>query len=239
VLVLVPTYDERENLDAILDAILELQPDFHICVVDDNSPDGTGAIADARAAEDPRIHVVHRTHKQGLGPAYLHGFRWALAHAVGYTHVFEMDADFSHDPRYLGALLRRARTDGDVAVGSRWIPGGGVSGWGPLRRGVSFGGSFYSRQVLGVGLRDLTAGYVCWRREVLETIPLGEVRSRGYGFQIEMKYRALVAGFRVVEHPIVFPDRERGQSKMSIRIFFEGARSVWWLRHVLPKPPRS
>lgn len=236
-MVLVPTYCERENLDAILDAILDAQPSFHVCVVDDASPDGTGEIADARAADDDRIHVVHRVRKDGLGPAYLHGFRWALAQPQRFTHVFEMDADFSHDPRYLGPMLRRAEQDGDVVVGSRWVPGGGIEGWSKLRLGISFGGSFYARQVLGVALRDLTAGFVCWRRRVLETLPLTEVRSRGYGFQVEMKYRALVAGFRVVEHPIVFPDRQRGESKMSMRIFFEGARSVWWLRRALPRPP--
>lgn len=235
--VIVPTYDERDNLDAILDAVLRAQPKFNICVVDDNSPDGTGEIADARAAADPRIHVVHRPAKAGLGPAYLHGFRWALSQPAGYTHVFEMDADFSHDPRYLGPMLEAARDGGDVVVGSRWVPGGGIEGWSRLRLGISYGGSSYARRVLGVGLRDLTAGYVCWRREVLQTLPLSEIRSRGYGFQIEMKYRALVAGFRVVEHPIVFPDRLRGESKMSMRIFLEGATSVWWLRHALPRPP--
>ncbi len=237
-MVLVPTYDERENLDAILDAILEVQPDFHICVVDDNSPDGTGEMADARAAADPRIHVLHRERKEGLGPAYLHGFRWALEQPAGYTHVFEMDADFSHDPRYLGPMLERARDGADVVVGSRWVPGGGIEGWSRLRLGISFGGSFYSRLVLGVGVRDLTAGFLCYRRRVLETLPLDEVRTRGYGFQIEMKYRAIVAGFSLVEHPIVFPDRLRGQSKMSMRIFLEGATSVWKLRGDLPRPPR-
>lgn len=236
-LVIVPTYQERENIDAILDAILEAQPRFHIVVVDDASPDGTGAIADARAAEDPRIHVLHRDAKEGLGPAYLHGFRWALAQDAGYTHMFEMDADFSHDPQYLGPMLERATQDGDVVVGSRWMPGGGIQGWSAWRLGISWGGSCYSRLVLGVRLRDLTAGYVLWRREVLETLPLDEVRSRGYGFQIEMKYRALVAGFRIVEHPIVFPDRVRGQSKMSMKIFLEGASSVWWMRRGLPRPP--
>jgi len=237
--VLVPTYNEVENLDAILDAILDAQPGFHVCVIDDASPDGTGAIADARAAADPRIQVVHRAGKEGLGPAYLHGFRWALAQPVGYTHVFEMDADFSHDPAYLGPMLARAQDgDADVVVGSRWVPGGGIEGWSALRLGISWGGSQYSRWVLGVGLRDLTAGFLCYRRRVLETLPLSEVGSRGYGFQIEMKYRALVAGFRVVEHPIVFPDRQRGVSKMSMKIFLEGATSVWRLRRSLPRPPR-
>jgi len=241
--VLVPTYQERENIDAILDAIVEALPEAHVCVIDDGSPDGTGQRADARAAADPRIHAVHRPTKAGLGPAYLHGFRWALQHPARYTHVFEMDADFSHDPRYLRPMLDRARggargeAGADVVVGSRWVPGGGIEGWSHLRLGVSFGGSFYARQVLGVGVRDLTAGFVCYRRRVLETLPLHEVRTRGYGFQIEMKYRAVVAGFTLAEHPIVFPDRVRGHSKMSMRIFLEGATSVWRLRRSLPRPP--
>ncbi|MCH9683907.1 MAG: polyprenol monophosphomannose synthase [Deltaproteobacteria bacterium] len=236
--VLVPTYQERDNLDLVLDAIFEAQPTVHVCIVDDNSPDGTGALADARAAADPRVHVLHRPRKEGLGPAYLDGFRWALAHPHAYTHVFEMDADLSHDPRYLGPMLERAQQDADVVVGSRWVPGGGIDGWSAWRMAISRGGSMYSRQVLGVGLRDLTAGFLCYRRRVLETLPLHAVRSRGYGFQIEMKYRALVAGFTVVEHPIVFPDRVRGQSKMSMRIFLEGATAVWMLRRALPRPPR-
>jgi dolichol-phosphate mannosyltransferase len=236
-LVLVPTYDERENLDAILDAILDARPDVHVAVVDDASPDGTGELADARAAADPRVHVLHRARKEGLGPAYLHGFRWALAQPAGYTHVFEMDADFSHDPRYLGPMLERAEAGADVVVGSRWVPGGGIEGWSKLRLGISYGGSLYSRMVLGIGVRDLTAGFVCWRRRVLEALPLSEVHSRGYGFQIEMKYRALVAGFRIEEHPIVFPDRLRGESKMSLKIFLEGATSVWRLRRSLPRQP--
>lgn len=238
-LVLVPTYQERENLDAILDAILDAQPSFCVCVVDDASPDGTGRIADARAAADDRIFVLHRAAKEGLGPAYLHGFEWALQHENRFTHVFEMDADFSHDPRYLGPMLDAATRGADVVVGSRWLPGGGIEGWSALRLAISRGGSMYARQVLGVGLRDLTAGYVCWRREVLETLPLSQVRTRGYGFQIEMKYRALVAGFSVHEHPIVFPDRQKGESKMSLKIFFEGASSVWRLRRGLPRPPKD
>ncbi len=237
-MVLVPTYQERDNIDIVLDAILDAQPSFHVCIVDDNSPDGTGQRADERAAADPRIHVVHRARKEGLGPAYLHGFRWALDHAHGYSHVFEMDADLSHDPRYLGPMLARAQASADVVVGSRWVAGGGIDGWGAVRLAVSRGGSFYSRRVLGVRLRDLTAGFMCYRRGVLETLPLHAVRSRGYGFQIEMKYRALVAGFEVQEHPIVFPDRVRGESKMSMRIFLEGATAVWRLRRVLPRPPR-
>lgn len=238
-MVLVPTYNERENIDAILDAILEAQPSAHVAVIDDASPDGTGAMADARAAADPRIHVVHRARKEGLGPAYLHGFRWALQQPAGYTHVFEMDADFSHDPAHLGPMLAKARAGADVVVGSRWVPGGGIEGWSHVRLGISYGGSFYARTVLGIGVLDLTAGFVCYRRRVLEVLPLSEVRSRGYGFQIEMKYRALVAGFSLVEHPIVFPDRVRGESKMSLRIVLEGATAVWRLRRTLPRPPST
>ncbi|MEM9455889.1 MAG: polyprenol monophosphomannose synthase [Myxococcota bacterium] len=234
---MVPTYNERENLDAILDAILAAAPHLHVCVVDDHSPDGTGARAQARADASPRIHVLHRARKEGLGPAYLHGFAWALQQPAGYTHVFEMDADFSHDPRYLAPMLARAEQGADVVVGSRWVPGGGIEGWSALRLLLSYGGSTYARRILGIGVRDLTAGFVCYRRRVLETLPLHRVRARGYGFQIEMKYRALVAGFSVVEHPIVFPDRRAGTSKMSLRIVAEGITSVWRLRHGLPRPP--
>lgn len=234
-MVLIPTYDERENLDLVLDATFAAAPLFHVCIVDDASPDGTGDLADARAKEDPRVHVLHRARKEGLGPAYLHGFRWALEHPRRFTHVFEMDADLSHDPKYLPELLDACTTGGaDVAVGSRWVPGGGIVGWSPLRLAISRGGSLYARTVLGVDVADLTAGFKCFRREVLESIPLSEVRTRGYGFQIEMTFRALSLGFTVHEVPIVFPDRRYGTSKMSLRIFFEGASSVWRLR-ALPR----
>lgn len=231
-LVLLPTYNERENLEIVLDAILAEQPGFEVCVIDDASPDGTGALADARAAADPRIHVLHRRAKEGLGRAYLHGFAWALQHEHAFTHIVQMDADLSHDPRYLGELLQACRDGADLALGSRWVPGGGITGWGPHRLILSKGGSLYARTVLHVPIRDLTGGFKCFRRAVLEALPLGEVFTVGYGFQIEVTYRALALGFEVVEVPIVFPDRVRGASKMSMRIFWEGVTSVWKLRGI-------
>jgi dolichol-phosphate mannosyltransferase len=228
--VLVPTYNERDNLEIVLDAIFAAQPSFRVCVLDDNSPDGTGELADLRARTDPRIHVIHRPGKQGLGRAYLHGFRWALEHPDAFTHVFEMDADLSHDPRYLGALLAACRGGADLALGSRYVPGGGIEGWGVHRLVLSRGGSLYARTVLGVDVRDLTGGFKCFTRRVLEALPLDDIVTVGYGFQIEVTYRALKQGFSVVEVPIVFPDRQRGASKMSGRIFWEGLTSVWKLR---------
>ncbi len=228
--VLVPTYNERENIDTILGAIRAAQPDFEVCVIDDASPDGTGAIADAWAARDARVHVLHRGGKEGLGRAYLHGFEWALQHPDRFTHIFEMDADGSHPARYLGDLLEATLQGADVALGSRYVPGGGIVGWGPHRLLLSRGGSFYARTVLGVRVRDLTGGFKCFTRRVLEALPFEQILTVGYGFQIEVTYRALQAGFTIREVPIVFPDRERGESKMSMRIFWEGFTSVWRLR---------
>ena len=203
-LVLLPTYDERENLEAILDAIFEAQPEFHVLVIDDASPDGTGELADRRAAADERVHVLHRAGKEGLGKAYLAGFAWGLDHARGYTHLFEMDADFSHDPRYLGALLRACTEGGaDLAIGSRYVPGGGTRGWPWHRKLLSRGGGLYARTILSLSIHDPTAGFVCFRRHVLERLDLGTIETRGYGFQIELKYRAIGAGFRVLEVPIM------------------------------------
>ncbi len=232
---LVPTYNERENIDAILDAVRRAQPAFDVCVIDDASPDGTGAMADAWAARDEKVHVLHRAGKEGLGRAYIDGFEWALEHPAGFTHVFEMDADGSHPPRFLGDLLAATTERGaDLALGSRYVPGGGISGWGPHRLVLSRGGSFYARSVLGVKVRDLTGGYKCFTRRVLEALPMNEILTVGYGFQIEVTYRALQAGFVVKEVPIMFPDRERGESKMSMRIFWEGFTSVWRLRASKP-----
>lgn len=228
--VLMPTYNERENLEAILDAVVGAQPGFHVCVIDDGSPDGTGEIADRYAARDPRIKVLHRAGKEGLGKAYLAGFAWALAQPERYTHVFEMDADFSHDPKYLGPLLEACEAGADVAVGSRYVPGGDTVGWTVLRKAISRGGGLYSRFVLGVDVQDLTTGYKCFCRHVLEALPLDRIFTTGYGFQIEMTYRAIKKGFRVEEVPIVFPDRTRGQSKMSAGIFTEALTVVWKLR---------
>jgi dolichol-phosphate mannosyltransferase len=226
-LVCLPTYDERENLAPIVAAIHAAVPAVDVLVVDDNSPDGTGRLADELAARDPRVKVLHRAAKQGLGRAYLAAFAWALEH--GYELVLEMDADFSHDPRYLPALLAAAR-DADVVLGSRYVPGGGTVDWGLGRRVVSRGGSLYARTILGIPVRDLTGGFKCFRREVLEALELSSVECSGYAFQIELTFRALRRGFRVVEVPIVFADRRVGRSKMSRRIVLEAMRKVWSMR---------
>ncbi|WP_242395158.1 polyprenol monophosphomannose synthase [Anaeromyxobacter oryzisoli] len=225
--VCLPTYDERENLEAILAAILAAAPGVDVLVIDDNSPDGTGALADAFAAREPRVKVLHRAGKEGLGKAYLAGFAWALER--GYGLVLEMDADFSHDPKYLPALLARAQ-EADLVLGSRYVPGGGTVNWGLGRKLLSRGGSLYARTILGVRVRDLTGGFKCFRREVLEAIALGSVECSGYAFQIELTYRAIRAGFSVAEVPIVFADRRVGHSKMSRRIVLEAIRKVWAIR---------
>jgi dolichol-phosphate mannosyltransferase len=234
-----PTYDERENLAPILQAIHAVAPHVDVLVVDDNSPDGTGELADALAARDGRIQVLHRPGKQGLGRAYLAGFGWALAR--GYRLVLEMDADFSHDPAHLPALLAAAGR-ADVVLGSRWVRGGRTVRWGLGRKLVSRGGSLYARTILGVPVRDLTGGFKCFRREVLETIDLPSVASTGYAFQIELTFRALRRGFRVVEVPITFADRRLGHSKMSSGIVLEAMRNVWAMRFSgfgrVPRGPR-
>ena len=226
-LVCLPTYDERENLVPILEAILANLPGADVLVIDDNSPDGTGRLADEFAAREPRVKVLHRPGKQGLGKAYLAGFAWALERDYGY--VIEMDADFSHDPKRLPALLAGAQ-EGDLALGSRYVPGGGTVGWGLLRRIISQGGSLYARLILGISVRDLTGGFKCFRRGVLEAIDLPTVECTGYAFQIELTYRAIRRGFRVQEVPIVFEDRRVGQSKMSSRIVVEALKKVWSIR---------
>jgi dolichol-phosphate mannosyltransferase len=230
--VVIPTYNEATNVDRIVRAATEelerVAPREHrILIVDDNSPDGTGAIADSLAAELPSVQVLHRHSKAGLGHAYLAGF----AHAMdgGAELVVEMDADFSHDPRYLGSLLQAAE-HADLVLGSRYVAGGGVRDWGLLRRLISRGGGLYARAILRVGVRDLTGGFKCIRRAVLEAIDLPSVRAEGYVFQIEVTYRALLAGFRVVEVPIVFQDRTAGTSKMSARIALEAMWLVPRLR---------
>jgi dolichol-phosphate mannosyltransferase len=220
--VVLPTYDEAENLEKIVLAIAERLPAaHHILVVDDNSPDGTGEIADRLAAERGDLGVIHRAGKEGIGPAYLAGFAHALA--GGAETVVQMDADFSHDPAYLPELIAATR-QADLAIGSRYVRGGGVENWGAMRRAISRGGSTYARLVLGVGVRDLTGGFKAWRSEALSRIDLDQVATRGYAFQVEMTYRALCAGMNVVEVPIVFKDRDLGASKMSRSIFFE---AIW------------
>jgi dolichol-phosphate mannosyltransferase len=226
--VVVPTYDEAENVGPLVTAALaKLPAAARVLIVDDNSPDGTGEIADRLAAEREQVEVLHRLRKEGLGPAYIAGFRRALAGGAGL--VLEMDADFSHDPAYLPRLLA-ATERADLAIGSRYVLGGGVSDWGPLRRAISRGGSAYARTLLGVGVHDLTGGFKCFRREVLEAIDLDAVRSRGYAFQVELTYRAIQLGFEVAEVPIVFRDRRVGASKMDRSIVLEAIWQVPLLR---------
>jgi dolichol-phosphate mannosyltransferase len=226
--VCLPTYNEHENLEPMVRALGDvLGPEGSVLVIDDNSPDGTGAIADRLSGELSWVDVLHRERKEGLGPAYLAGFRRALAD--GAELVLEMDCDFSHDPAAVPALVAAAQT-ADVALGSRYVPGGSVGNWGKGRLLVSYGGSLYARLLLGVGIRDLTGGFKCYRREVLEAIDLDAVHSKGYAFQIETTYRALRKGFSVVEVPIRFVDREVGGSKMSRTIVLEAAWKVPLLR---------
>jgi dolichol-phosphate mannosyltransferase len=227
--VCLPTYNERENLERMVRALGK--HGVSVLVIDDNSPDGTGELADRLARELPYVEVIHRDRKEGLGPAYLAGFRRALAD--GAELILEMDCDFSHDPADVPRLIG-ATENADLALGSRYVPGGSVRNWGLVRRAVSAGGSLYARLLLGVGVRDLTGGFKCYRRAVLETIDLDAITSRGYAFQIETTYRALRAGFRVVEVPITFVDRERGGSKMSRSIVLEGIWKVPALRVKAP-----
>jgi dolichol-phosphate mannosyltransferase len=214
-----PTYNEAANIEPFVAAVrANLPVDARILIVDDGSPDGTGERADRLAERHSNVSVLHRREKEGLGPAYIAGFRRALASGAGL--VLEMDSDFSHDPAYLPRLLDAART-ADLVIGSRYVTGGGVSDWGAVRRTLSRGGSFYSRLLLGVDVRDLTGGFKCFRREVLEAIDLDTIEVRGYAFQVEMTYRAIQAGFTVAEVPIVFRDRRAGESKMDGAIVAE------------------
>jgi dolichol-phosphate mannosyltransferase len=223
-----PTYNEAESVESLLVAALAKLPQgSRALVVDDSSPDGTGEIAEGIAARDDRVEVLNRPRKEGLGPAYLAGFRRALEGGAGL--VLEMDADFSHEPAYLPRLLDAAGR-ADLVIGSRYVPGGGVGDWGSLRRGISRGGSAYARLVLGVEVRDLTGGFKCFRREVLEAVDLDAISSRGYAFQVELTYRAIQLGFKVVEVPIVFRDRRVGASKMDRSIVLEAIWRVPLLR---------
>lgn len=231
--VVLPTYQEAENVVAMIDALLgvfdDAGVDGRVLVVDDSSPDGTADLADEAASRDPRVAVLRRDRKEGIGPAYIAGFAYALAH--GAELVLEMDADFSHDPRDVPRLIAAAR-DADLVLGSRYIDGGGVAHWGRARRLISRGGCWYARRVLGVRVRDLTGGFKCFRRVVLETVPLDAVAAAGYVFQVEVTYRTLLAGFRVVEVPITFTDRVRGESKMHGSIVREAAIRVPRLRRL-------
>jgi dolichol-phosphate mannosyltransferase len=225
--VVVPTYNECENIETLVTRILE-HPRFSVLVVDDNSPDGTGTLVAAMQNEEPRVGLLSRSGKQGLGTAYIAGFRTALAN--GASFIFEMDADFSHDPCYLPQLLDAAETHYDLVIGSRYVRGGGTTDWGLVRQFISRGGNIYAAIILGLPVADSTGGFRCYRRQVLETLKLESVRSNGYSFQIEMVYRTLRAGFRVGETPIIFPDRRVGKSKMSRRIVIEALINVWKLR---------
>ncbi|MEO8480033.1 MAG: polyprenol monophosphomannose synthase [Gemmatimonadota bacterium] len=226
-LVCVPTYNERENLPQIVPRILATDPRLDVLVIDDGSPDGTGEIADAMAAENSRVHVLHRKEKQGLGRAYLAGFVWALER--DYAWVMEMDADFSHDPKFLLDLLATVQ-EADLVLGSRYARGVNVINWPMSRLLLSWFANKYVRWITGLPLTDATGGFKCFRRAVLEGIPLDQVRSNGYAFQIEMSYRAWKKGFRLAEVPIVFVDRVEGQSKMNKKIVREAVWMVWWLR---------
>jgi len=222
--VVLPTYNEADNIERLAGAVRERLPDSRrVLIVDDSSPDGTGEIADRLAADHDDVEVIHRPVKEGLGPAYVAGFMRALA--GGAELAIAMDSDFSHEPSYLPRLLRAAE-NADLVLGSRYIPGGGVTEWGKLRRAISRGGSAYARTMLGVEIRDLTGGFKCYRRAVLEAIELETLSSKGYAFQVETTYRAIRAGFRVVEIPIVFHDRREGSSKMSRGIVAEAAWRV-------------
>jgi dolichol-phosphate mannosyltransferase len=224
-LIIIPTYNELENLRPLLEQVFAYAPDTDVLVVDDNSPDGTGKLADELHEQNHQVAVLHREEKKGLGTAYIAGFKHAIAQ--GYDAAFEMDADFSHDPRYLPDFLK-AIEHADLVIGSRYIPGGDTPNWSLLRRFISGGGNLYARLMLGIPVHDCTAGFRCYRRDVLESIDLDTVQAQGYAFQVELAYRTTRQGFKVVETPIVFMDRRVGKSKMSSTIFLEGF--LWVLR---------
>ena len=230
-MICLPTYNERDNLEPMVRALGEqLDPSRdRVLVIDDNSPDGTGSLADGLAAELPWVEVLHRPQKQGLGPAYIAGFRYALA--AGAALVVEIDCDFSHDPADVPRLIASCEAGTDVTLGSRWVRGGGTVNWGAGRKLISRGGSLYARTLLGVGIRDLTGGFKCFRREVLESIDLDAITAKGYGFQIETTYRAVRRGFSVAEIPITFVDRRVGESKMGGSIVVEAMLQVPLLRY--------
>jgi len=236
-LVIIPTFNERENLPVIVPRILTQGEQFHVLVVDDNSPDGTGVLADALSDEHPgRVFAIHRDGKRGLGTAYIAGFKWALER--GYDFVFEMDADFSHNPDDLPRLLSALRNrSADIAIGSRWVPGGGTRNWSMLRTFISRGGSTYVQLILGVPIRDLTAGFKVFRRRALVALPLDAIRSNGYAFQVEVHYTAYRLGLKMIEVPIIFEDRRVGQSKMSGAIVLEAMLRV--LKWRLYGPPAA
>lgn len=228
-LVVIPTYNEVENIAQLVPAVLSKYPELNILVVDDNSPDGTGSLVKEMMNKEPRLNLLSRPGKQGLGRAYLAGFHWGIAN--GYDVLIEMDADFSHRPEDLKGLLDQITTH-DFVVGSRYVEGGSTVNWGLLRKIISRGGSLYSRIILGYPLRDWTGGFNAYRKQVLEKIKLEEVKSEGYSFQIELKYKALKNGFKGVETPIIFEDRRVGKSKMSLKIVLEAFYRVWMIRYL-------
>jgi dolichol-phosphate mannosyltransferase len=231
-LVIIPTYNEKENIADILGHVFRLEPAFHVLVVDDGSPDGTATIVKGLQQKWPdRLHLLERSGKLGLGTAYIAGFKWAIAR--GYDFIFEMDADFSHDPDDLVRLYKACAEGGaDMSVGSRYVKGGHVRDWSWDRILLSYCASLYVRSILWLGVRDTTAGFVCYRRQVLERLALDEIKFIGYAFQIEMKYRAKLAGFRITEVPITFIDRQKGKSKMSANIFREAVVGVWRMKTI-------
>lgn len=226
-LVVIPTYNEKDNIYSIIESIFKECPNVHILVVDDQSPDGTGQIVSELSKSNPQVHLLPRAKKEGLGRAYLAGFEWALERK--YECIVEMDADFSHRPVDLKAILEAAKTS-DFVVGSRYVLGGQTVNWGLLRKVISLGGSLYSRLILGYPLRDWTGGFNAWKSATLNKMNLSDVKSNGYSFQIELKYRALKSGHSGIEVPIIFEDRRVGQSKMSLGIVLEALYKVWWIR---------
>ena len=224
-LIVIPTYNERENIADLLDKVFAQAPQTNILVIDDNSPDGTGQVVDEIAARDPRVHILHRAGKLGLGTAYVRGFRYAIDE--GYDFVFEMDADFSHDPRYLPAFLAAAQ-DVDLVIGSRYIAGGGTPNWSPLRKFISGGGNVFARVALGLPIHDCTGGYRCYRVAALRTLNLDAISAQGYAFQVELAYNFWKSGYSWREIPIIFEDRRVGKSKMSRKTFVEAF--LWVVR---------
>ena len=225
-LVLLPTYNEKDNIEKISRQVIAIDPRIEVLIVDDNSPDGTGQIADRLAAENPRIKVLHRTGKQGLGRAYIAGFHYGIEKK--YDYIFEMDADFSHQPKYLADHLKNIQTC-DISLGSRYIKGGGIENWPKMRWAISYYANVYSRVVTGLPVRDATGGFKCFRRRVLESLDLDNIRSNGYSFQIEVSFRAWLHGFKIQETPIIFVEREAGHSKLSKRIIYEAVFMVVYL----------
>ena len=228
VLIIVPTYNEIENLQALVEAVLAAAPaSAEMLIVDDNSPDGTGQLADLLSAQKPRVHVLHRAKKMGLGTAYVNGFKWGLE--KNYDAYIEMDADFSHNPKYLAQMLTLLASN-DVVIGSRYVTGGGTVNWGIGRKILSRGGSLYSRMILGAPIRDFTGGFNGWQKNVLQAVEFESLRSDGYSFQIELKYRAFLKKFKIAEFPIIFEDRKVGKSKMNKKIVIEALGRVWGFR---------